>query len=743
VQLGTETNWAVVSLGVDNTYAVKTDGTLWSWGLNNVGQLGLNLATTAHRSSPVQVGTLNTWLDVSAGYSFTMAIRNDGTLWGWGINTNTQIGDGTNISRSSPVQIGTLNTWVSASSGNANSVLLQNNGYALTTGNGVHPGYDTGFLLNRSSPVQIGTQSNWSNASVGFHSAAVRTDGTLWTWGLNTSGQLGIGVATNRSSAVQVGTLNNWATAYAIGTKTYAIKTDGTLWAWGSNDNGELGQNNFGVSTYRSSPVQIGTRTWSNVARGTASNALHVVAVRTDGTIWSWGSGNSGRLGLDDNISRSSPVQIGTRPDWASATIGASNTMLVRSDGTLWGLGINIPNQQLGVFQRNNISSPVQVGTLSNWVSASLATNYSVILQNNGDAYTNGIYPNDFSEISINRSSPVQLGTLSNWADADCGYLASFAVKTDGTLWSWGYNASGELGLGYTGTISSPVQVGTLNNWAKVVGGFGTAYAIKTDGTIWSWGSNTYGQLGLGDAVNKSSPVQIGTRTWSSLASGVNGLATHMMAIRSDGTLWSWGSNDIGGELGLNLPGFQYRSSPVQIGTRSDWVSATVGFGTSMAIRSDGTLWAWGTNATARLGLGDTVSRSSPVQVGTLSNWVSASLGSANSVLLQNNGYALTTGNTAPGYDVNAYNINRSTPAQIGADTDWVRVTAGHINFSAGGNQIIAQKSDGTLWTWGSNTAGNLGDGTLVGKSSPVQIGNDTTWVDFGAQLHFVGIKQY
>ena len=165
-----------------------------------------------------------------------------------------------------------------------------------------------------------------------------------------------------------------------------------------------------------------------------------------------------------------------------------------------------------------------------------------------------------------------------------------------------------------------------------------------------------------------------------------------------------------------------------------------------MAVISDSTVWAWGDNIYAQLGLGDTVNRSSPVQIGTLSNWASASLGNTNSVVLQNNGYALTTGIYAIGYDTTATTINRSSPVQIGIDTNWQKVkatVANHPTITNGG-QFMAQKTDGSLWTWGSNTFGNLGDGTLIARSSPVQIGNETTWVDFSAEgFHFVGIKQY
>jgi alpha-tubulin suppressor-like RCC1 family protein len=745
VQIGTETNWAYVAVGDVNSMAIRSDGTLWSWGSNQFGQLGLNLATTANRSSPVQVGTRADWRSVSLGNFTAFANRTDGTMWAWGRNTNGELGLGDAINRSSPVQIGTGTNWISGSLSDGHSILLENTGYALTTGVGVGQftpsGFDTNFMVNRSSPVQIGTRL-WSNVTQGVaYSLAVRNDGTLWGWGFNSSGALGDGTLITRSSPVQIGTLNNWSKVYTSVDANYAIKTDGTLWSWGNNVNGGLG---LGDAVSRSSPVQVGTLTnWANFADAASSSVItyHALAIKTDGTLWAWGRNVEGQLGLNNALNISSPVQVGTMT-WLSTTLNDISSMAIRSDGTLWSWGFNTPNSQLGFNDTIARSSPVQVGTLTTWTSASLGTNFSVLLQNNGDAYTTGLNITDYQQPSINRSSPVQLGTLTNWQQTDNGYLYSLAVKTDGTLWGWGSNNSGALGDGTLITRSSPVQIGTLNNWSSVAAGYLSSHALKTDGTLWGWGSNADGMLGNNQTTNLSSPIQIGTRTWTRIADKGGFQQTHNMAIRSDGTLWAWGNNT-NGQLGLNTGGAgTFRSSPTQVGTRADWVSAAVGDNTSMAIRSDGTLWAWGLNSNAELGLGDVISRSSPVQVGTLSYWASASMGDANSALLLTDGTVLTTGIYAFGYDTR-FTINRSNPTQIGIDTNWSDVKTS-VNVTLSNSSIFAEKIDGTLWSWGSNQFGQLGDGTLIARSSPVQVGVDTTWVDISVgHLHAIGIKQY
>jgi alpha-tubulin suppressor-like RCC1 family protein len=217
VALGT--NWKIVSLGNAFTLATKTDGTLWAWGFNASGQLGLT--TLTNRSSPTQVGTDTTWDTVAATASSSIAVKTDGTLWGWGYNQRGSVGDNTIISRSSPVQIGADTTWKSVAGGGTNAT-------------------NTEYV------------------------SAIKTDNTLWAWGLNSSGQIGDNTVVNRSSPVQIGTDTNWSKVVCNGAHVAALKTDGTLWAWGLGTNGVIGNNS---TLSRSSPVQVGTDTdWADVA---------------------------------------------------------------------------------------------------------------------------------------------------------------------------------------------------------------------------------------------------------------------------------------------------------------------------------------------------------------------------------------------------------------------------------------------------------------------------------------------
>lgn len=352
----------------------------------------------------------------------------------------------------------------------------------------------------------------------------------LYSWGLNTSGQLGLGDVANRSSPVQVGNLTTWSAVAEGSSVSLAVKTDGTMWSWGLNGGGQLGQNTaYGVN--RSSPVQIGAlTTWAKVAAGgydTFSN--HCFAIKTNGTLWAWGDNGQGRLGLNDADSRSSPVQVGALSDWVQIAAGQFASLAVRSNGTMWSWGRNYE----GILGQNNaidLSSPVQIGALTTWSKVAMSRS-AVAIKTDGTLWMWGRDANGQLGLStqfINRSSPVQVGALTNWATPTSSSTSTFCIKTDGTLWAWGYNGQGRLGLSDTAARSSPVQVGALTTWSKVSAGArfaspygGVTLAIKTDGTLWSWGTNQSGQAGLGNTTARNSPVQVGADTnWANIAMG-------------------------------------------------------------------------------------------------------------------------------------------------------------------------------------------------------------------------------
>jgi alpha-tubulin suppressor-like RCC1 family protein len=331
-----------------------------------------------------------------------------------------------------------------------------------------------GFTANRSSPVQVGTSTTWTQVSSGLNQIlAVNSLGQLWSWGGNTDGKLGLNDAgINRSSPTQIGTLTNWAIPSINSYSGMCLKTDDTLWTWGLNDAGQLGQND---TIDRSSPVQVGTN-WAVVKGGSYANRV-VVAVTNDGKLFSWGYGAQGTLGNLSTANRSSPVQVGALTNWKTLAVNQHFAACVTTDGKLFTWGSNYRGQ-LGHGNTINLSSPVQVGALTDWATPSCAGGY---------------------------------------------YASMQCVKTDGTLWTWGRNNQGQLGSNNTITRSSPVQVGALTNWAIPSGGTPNIMCSKIDNTIWSWGKNNYGQLGLGNTTYRSSPVQIGSSdNWISISAGAN-----------------------------------------------------------------------------------------------------------------------------------------------------------------------------------------------------------------------------
>ena len=357
-----------------------------------------------------------------------LGAKDENFVWGMGLNTSGQLGDGTTISRLSPTKItGTFgegfNNWTNISAGTDYSVAINNKGELWVWGNNALGKLGTNDTVNRSSPVTVaGGGTNWKQIRTGVtHSAAIKTDGTLWTWGNNAGGLLGTGTTINRSSPGSVAGGGTWVQACAGSIHTAAIDTDGRLWTWGNNQYGKLGDN---TTVNRSSPVTTagsGT-TWKQVC--TALN--HTTAVKTDGTLWTWGNNANGKLGINNTTSQRSPV----------TTAGGGTT----------------------------------------------------------------------------------------WKQVSAGDQHTVAVKTDGTLWTWGLNTSGQLGTGNTTARSSPVTTaGGGTTWNSLLAGSIHTAAVKTDGTLWTWGNNQYGKLGLGDTVIRSSPVSVpGINTWILVSAGAN-----------------------------------------------------------------------------------------------------------------------------------------------------------------------------------------------------------------------------
>ena len=358
----------------------------------------------------------------------------------------------------------------------------------------------------------------------------------LWVWGGNSYGRLGNNTTTQSNTPITTFAGGaNWKQVSGGGYSTAAIKTDGTLWTWGHGTSGQLGDNTI-IS--RSTPVTTfaGGTNWKQVSGGASSTA----AIKTDGTLWTWGSNFQGMLGDNTTTDRRTPVTTfagGT--NWKQVSAGRNMMAAIKTDGTLWTWGFNFAGG-LGNNTTNSILTPVTTfagGT--NWKQVDCGYFHAAAIKTDGTLWTWG-RNNNFAQLGdntiISRSTPVTTfagGT--NWKQVDCGAYYTAAIKTDGTLWTWGLGTDGQLGDNTIISRSTPVTTfagGT--NWKQVACGYVTA-AIKTDGTLWTWGLGTSGQLGDNTIISRSTPVTTfaGGTNWKQVSGG----RVHTSAIKTSDDL--------------------------------------------------------------------------------------------------------------------------------------------------------------------------------------------------------------
>jgi alpha-tubulin suppressor-like RCC1 family protein len=331
-------NWKQISGGYTFFGGIKTDGSLWMWGANDsTGGYALGDGATGNKSSPIQTSAGGTsWKMISCGYYHTAATKIDGTLWVWGLNANGQLGTNGTLTSTNPRQtIATATTWKVVSAGKFHNAAIKTDGTLwLWGGNSYGQIGDNTNGTDRLSPVQtISGGTNWKLASSGkYHTAAIKTDGTLWLWGSSNYGQIGDNTTTAKSSPIQtIAGGTNWKYVVATYANTYAIKTDGTLWAWGWNYYGGIGNNTNTITTGLSisSPVQTiasGTN-WKSVVGG----INHAVAIKTDGTLWTWGRNIYGQLGNNSSTDLSSPVQtVAGGSNWKLIACGRYETGAIK-----------------------------------------------------------------------------------------------------------------------------------------------------------------------------------------------------------------------------------------------------------------------------------------------------------------------------------------------------------------------------------------------------------------------------
>ena len=769
--------------GYSHTCVNKSDGTVFCWGYNSHGQLGNNSASDSY--TPVQVegvgGTdyLTGVSQVEAGNFYTCALKSNGTVFCWGQNSAGELGDGSNSDRYTPVQVksadgaGYLTGVSQLAAGSYHVCALKSDNTVFCWGND-----DTGQLGNGSTtrsflPLQvlgaggIGQLTDISQLAAGdSHTCALKSDGTVFCWGYNENGQLGDNSFTNHLIPVQtlgedgVGKLTGISQVVAGSYHTCAIKSDGRVFCWGDNAYGELGNHS---TLSRPTPVQV----WNNLDNiGTFSDVSQLIAgdsdtcaLKSDGTVFCWGDDNYGQLG---NIY--GPTQypymyvptevqdeLGTQGNLSNVGRligGKSHNCAIKLDGSVfcWGgdwLG------QLGNNSTENSEIPVGVvdmSYLNNVSHISGGDSYTCSLKSDGTVFCWGW--NVFGQLGNNSTTdsqiPVQVvdaggsGHLTGVSQVASGGYHTCALKSDGTVFCWGDNVFGALGNNSTTNSSAPVQVQGLTDASQIVAGLYHTCAIKTDGSVYCWGDNGGGQLGNDSTDESLIPVQVLGVGGSGYLTGASQLATglaHTCALKSNGTVFCWGGNNHY-QLGDNSDVDMH--TPVQVvgaggsgvlggvsQIEAEWTHTCVTI-------SNGTVFCWGGNDQGELGINSTDESPFPAQVlgvGGVEYLIGVdqiTTGLGHTCALKSNGTVFCWGANWSGQLGDNSNNNSLTPVQV-TGVGGGGTLIGVNQLAAGLYHTCGLKSGGTVFCWGGNSRGQLGNNSINDSSFPVQVQDPAT----------------
>lgn len=725
VPASNEIVWKDAAVGATTIVAIDGAGSLWSWGTNASGEAGLGSTGVITTPTKITSTGASTFTHVAAGSTTMYAIDSAGKLWTWGSDSSGQLGNGAptaNVTK--PTKVDTSRSYrdVAASADTACAVTLEGGMFC----------WGASATINRttpepsSTPVQVyangdSAQSNstqFSAVSVGAqHKVALDTSGDVYTWGTNSSGQLGTRDVTTPAVPARVKSdkFNAAFTSIAAGGEnTFAVDSYGRLYGWGGNANGVLGD---GSTTQRTEPIRIAS---DLLFRDIAVSGTNAYGVTRDGGAYAWGRGDIGGIGDGKNTARLAPTPVGSgaafiqittspNPDGGSSTTWALDTThRLWAWGTAtagaWGDGASTANAR-ATAQQNRIRSGGGVTV----TQVAAGANHTAALGADGTIWSWGLGTSGQLGNGGTSSSSASVKAAAAYSDQPTGIAvgSGFILTTGklGRLTGAGIASSGELGAGNTTQRNAPTSSGSTQ-YSDVASGASHSVAIVRDtGAVVAWGKNQYGQVGNGSTNNSTGPTAVKGLPASKIVDVVAGGA-FSAALDIDGNVWTWGRNDLG-QLGIGNA--TDATSAVRVLIDAKIVTIAAGDAHMLAVDDAGNTWAWGANANGQLGTGTSSDKLPlPVKITTPAPLVEVAANATASFGVTAAGKLVSWGG-ATDADSGHGTAATKKPAEIAS-----AASTSFRDVNAAADQAFAIDVDGNLWGWGTNTGGELGRATTT-----------------------------
>jgi len=816
-----------IHTGTLHSLAISKESYVWAWGSNASGQLGdpdvvISAKKPVKVKGPSAVGYLYDIIAVDGGKEHSIALKKDGTVWTWGDNSFGQLGVRSVLRSKTPVQVldesgnDLLTDIIAIAAGGYHSIALSKNGTIWAWGNntdGQLGNFQAGQTSNLPYKVtsSTGYLENIVSISSGYsHNLALDESGNILAWGKNDWGQLGNPEFEGKSAyAVYVKSingnekLNNVSSISAGYSHSIALLKDGTIVAWGDNRYGRLGD---GTTNTRNLPVFVKDLVGNDFLKGIVAidaGDEHSMALYKDGTILTWGLNNNGQLGDSTGINRKIPVEVHGPSNIGLLNIGILNIPAETNEDELSDpVLLSVRDYEGGTltitaYSSNPLIVPDELiklndsaKTLVTSLQPSQIFDLEVSIKPESDMYGNvdiTIRVTDetdryheakinFNIISIN--DPPIVSPIENIAidedsqtnsisfsvhDIDSNDLYIYGISSNTSLVPNNSdniiinangdpkslilkpvkNKSGTTTItiiardpeGLTGMTSFMLGVNQVNDppnifinqyIKQIVSGQNHNLALKTDGTVWAWGANNYGQLGDNTTTPKKNPVQVSGLEGNGFLTNIKAVAAggnHSLALANDGKIFAWGENKFFqlGDSSIDKSAFPLILKDEFNKAIDNNIAIAAGGYHSLALNSDGKILAWGRNIEGQLGNGTNQSTNIPTFFDTQFKFIAIAAGSSHSMALRDDSTVWGCGDNLYGQLGNNTLISRNVLVQV-KDNDGLNYLTDIIEIAAGGYHSLALMENSILWAWGNNSNGQLGNGTNSSSMLPVKV---------------------